>query len=463
MRLIVISDVHVGSGPLDDFDEELEQGFVDFLGQLAADTTPTLLVINGDFLDFAQAEPWQSHDLESHTDDGVPLCFTEEQSVAKLQSIVRAHEAAFAALGRLMHNPYGHRVVILPGNHDADFFWPRVRAEFELAVGHGSQDNQRLRFHLEQAYCPGDFPGVWIEHGHQHDACNRFSLGGTLLWSEKTPPIRQDHAGVPRLLECVGTRFLIGFLNALDAEYPFVDNVKPFSKFVRMFLASTVHRDFGPIKASIAYWGFVRFFATSLRTSPRILLDADRGLSATLRQLKDRLTAMRRSSKDRLVHALTRSDFSFKGMPFDFYVADEGRLTTLLDFLCTKSALLNAFEDEPPGLLSAAAAGYLTLGGGYLADETAALKTAARDLIRRACATTVVMGHTHEPVLPDADLNYVNVGCWTRYLRGAAEQRKQWSWRLLKSDMYENFPFELAYAEVPQKDPTAVARRLFRR
>lgn len=461
MRLVVISDVHVGCGPLDDFDRELEQGLVDFLNELAADAAPTLLVINGDFLDFAQAEPSQSRELESKTEDGVLLCFTEEQSLAKLASIVDAHEPVFAALGRLTGDANGHRVVVLPGNHDADFFWPRVREEFAVAVGCGSGPAPRLRFHLEQAFCPQDFPGVWIEHGHQHDDCNRFSLRDALLWSEKTPPILRDRDGVPRLLECVGTRFLIQFLNGLDADYPFVDNVKPFSKFVKMFLASTVHRDFGPIKALVAYWGFLKFFATTLKTSPRHLLDADQGLSPTLRQFRDRLVAMRRPSVDRLVDALKRSGFDFEGMPFEFYVSDEIRLMALLDFL-SEIELYDVFQDEPPGYLSAGAAGYLTLGGGYLADETAALKGAARNIIRAGKATTVVMGHTHEPVLPDPDLNYVNVGCWTRYLKGAAEQAKQWSWQLLKADAYQSFPFELAYAEVLQEDPTVVTRRVFR-
>ena len=462
MRLIVISDIHVGSGPLDDFDQELERGFVDFLDQLAADPRPTLLVVNGDFLDFAQAEPWQSRELESSTADGVLLCFTEQQSVAKLRSIVHAHQEAFAALSRLIRDPYDHRVVILPGNHDADFFWQRVREEFELALGRVSGCDQRLGFHLEQIYRPEDFPGVWIEHGHQYDDCNKFSLGDALLWSQNTPPILTDRDGVPRLLECVGTRFLIKFLNSLDAEYPFVDNVKPFSKFVRMFLASTVHRDFGPIKGLVAYWGFLKFFATTLKTSPRHLLEADQGLSPTLRQFKDRLIAMRRPSIDRLVNALTRSGFDFEGMPFDFYVADEGRLIALLDFFCAETDLQDVFRDEPPGYLSTGAAGYLTLGGGYLANETAVLKAAARNIIGAGLATTVVMGHTHEPVLPDADLNYTNVGCWTRYLRGDAEQAKQWSWQLLKADTYRNFPFELAYGEISQKDPTLATRRVFR-
>src|SRR6516162_7488182 len=225
MRLVVISDIHVGSGPLDDCDAELERGLVSFLEQMAADSEPTTLVINGDFLDFAQAEPWQGKELESSTADGVPLCFTEEQSVEKLKGIVRAHRPIFDAAGEICRPGSGHRLVILPGNHDVDFFWDKVRAEFVAALG-GSRD--RLQFHLEQSYRPEQFPGVWIEHGHHYDECNNFRARDRDYWSEARPPIFADVKGIPRLLECVGTRFLIRFLNRLDRDYPFVDNVKPF-------------------------------------------------------------------------------------------------------------------------------------------------------------------------------------------------------------------------------------------
>ena len=124
MRLVVISDIHVGSGPLDDCDAELEAGLVAFIEELAAGAEPTTLVINGDFLDFAQAEPSRSKELEAESADGIPLCFTEEQSVAKLDGIVRAHRPIFEALGRIAGGGGEHRVVILPGNHDADFFGP---------------------------------------------------------------------------------------------------------------------------------------------------------------------------------------------------------------------------------------------------------------------------------------------------------------------------------------------------
>lgn len=467
MRLCIISDLHIGAGPLDDCDDELEGRIVAFLDQFASQPEPSILVVNGDFLDFAQAEPWQSAELEAETAMGTPLCFTEEQSVEKLRCIVASHRAVFQALGRIVRPASLHRVVVLPGNHDPDFFWPRVRREFVRAVAkRGERDRVRLSFHLEQAYRPADFDGLWIEHGHQYDDCNKFAVNGQPRWSQALPPILPDETGVPRLLECVGTRFLIKFLNGLDQKYPFVDNVKPFSKFVRLFLVSTVQRDFGPLPAAVAYWGFLKFFAFALAKSPRDLLSSDQDQpdpKVLFEQFGKRLRDLPSGDAERLATGMRQRGFDFEAMSFGFYLDDEQRVQKLLDFLAAHADLLAAIsaDDNEDGLLSIGDDRYLTLGGGYLTNETEALQQAAARLVADGSAKAVVMGHTHEPVWPTAELNYLNIGCWTRYLREAEQPRRQWSWSILKDQSYRNFPYELGYAEVSGADPGKLVRRIF--
>src|SRR5258707_12423661 len=98
-RLVTISDLHMSAPPLDDFDSEIEGKLGDFLSELGSHSEQVELVINGDFLDFVQAPPYEGDALESVSSaEGLSLCFTESQSLEKLQAIYKAHSAVFSAL-----------------------------------------------------------------------------------------------------------------------------------------------------------------------------------------------------------------------------------------------------------------------------------------------------------------------------------------------------------------------------
>jgi UDP-2,3-diacylglucosamine pyrophosphatase LpxH len=463
MRVIVISDLHIGAGPLEDFDPEVEQALGEFCDQIVAEKQPTEVVINGDFLDFVQAEPWQSGEFESATKTGVPLCFTEDQSIEKLESILRAHTATFDALADLLKSKDVRRLTILPGNHDADLFWSSVRDKIRARVGaNRSESSEKVNFHLEAQYQPAEFPRLWIEHGHQRDACNSFEIDGVSCWSAQRPPILEDVHKKQRLVECVGTRFLLKFLNGIDEKYPFVDNVKPFSKFVRMFLVSEASRDFGPMKALVSYWALASFIGGRLAKSPKDLLGADESpakLIAEMGRLIDQLSNVR---AEKLKARLTVEGFSFGNRQLKFFAKqDDANVEKLLNFLSEHPNALEEVESDKAGLLSPGDKGYLTLGGGFIADETRELKKAARQIIADGLATDVVMGHTHEPVDLNPALNYVNTGSWIRYFREAADNERS-SWAMLKKSAYANFPYELAYAEMGSGTGGKLVRKIFR-
>ena len=61
---------------------------------------------------------------------------------------------------------------------------------------------------------------VWVEHGHQYDFCNRFEVLRQARWTDEHPPIMDGRDGVPRLLECDGTRFLLRYMNRLESIDP---------------------------------------------------------------------------------------------------------------------------------------------------------------------------------------------------------------------------------------------------
>ena len=131
MRTLILSDTHVSAGPLDDCDTELDGHIAAFLRTHATLSPPVELILNGDFLDFVQAPPYEDSALRapSSSSDAL-LCFTQSQSREKLQNIAHRHPAIFCALGAFLRSHPRNSLVILPGNHDPDFFWPRVRTDF---------------------------------------------------------------------------------------------------------------------------------------------------------------------------------------------------------------------------------------------------------------------------------------------------------------------------------------------
>jgi len=457
--ILIISDLHVGAGPLDDCDDELEAQLVSFIEGVCTRAYPVELIINGDFLDFAQAPPWRGRELESVSALGIPLCFTEEQSVAKLRAIVKEHISIFAGLTNFLAANSQNRLVINPGNHDADFFWPRVRAVFLKSVlGKGRADPEQVLFNLAQVYKP-DFGNTWIEHGNNYDPANQFRideydpiggshLGRSLYWDQAKPPILTDRTGVKRLYECLGTRFMIEFLNSLDAHYPFVDNVKPFKRFLQIFGASAFVSGFGPLKATLAVWRMLRYISGNAVTDPTGLLETERTekdpaavlLVEKIKMLSDEERfAFHQTLRDRQFN-LERSALT--------YLQDPEMSVPLLTFLSENLDLLDAFPQDNSSYLSqenSAPDGYLTLSKRFAVDETQELIRAAQSIIRENKVEAVIMGHTHEPVR-DPELAYFNTGSWTRNYD--FKDRKLTSWEILKPGSQKYFPYELNYVEL---------------
>jgi hypothetical protein len=327
----------------------------------------------------------------------------------------------------------------------------------------------RITIPLCQVYRPPSSPGVWIEHGHQHDRCNCFFVGEEPYWSAERPPILTDREGCERLLECVGTRFLVRFLNALDAAYPYVDNVKPFSRFLGIFGASALQPGYAPIKATLAVWGMLRYLGHTLAHRPPDLLGMPHakktGPVDVLRQWVEEMPAVERSS---LAERLRGRGFELETSLPLFLWQDESA-SRLLDFLSDHPDLASPIPaDDPPLLCSGASpraftgnTEFLELGSGFTADETGDLCRAAKSALRDPSVEAVIMGHTHETVNRPQALPYINTGCWTRYYRFANDEPLR-AWPLLRSPTYSRFPYQLNYAEITPGTPPSTRMVTFR-
>ncbi|MDF0521732.1 metallophosphoesterase [Bradyrhizobium yuanmingense] len=449
--LAIISDLHISDGMLDDFDDELETQLIEFLDWFGNLHGPAELVLNGDFLDFVQASPWEGSALEDEAIDGTPLCFTQAQSLEKLANIERAHPRTLDALKQFLASQ-SHRLTILPGNHDPDFFWPAVRSRIIGRLGLHA-DSNRIHFCLDRGYRPAGLEWLLIEHGHRYDKVNSFRVNGHERWSIDEPPILAARNGDHRLVECVGTRFLIRFLNGLDARYPYVDNVKPFSRFLRIFGASALTPGWAPLDAAIAVTKMLGYVTHTAFTRSDDLLGIDPPANVgPSNPLVRWIRSATDPERNELARRLQDSGFALD-TSLDFLADDPAAIAPLLDHLAREPALVANLGEHDQALLGTEP-GTLSLKEAYSINETEDLYDGAANAAIGGI-NTAVMGHTHEPFQrAQHGLTYFNTGSWTRYYRFAKEEPSR-PWRILQQRSYETFPYSLRYVLVKPGEMTA--------
>jgi UDP-2,3-diacylglucosamine pyrophosphatase LpxH len=434
--LIVISDLHMGSGQIDDFEPEIEQKFVNFLQEWRSKYDAIELVINGDLLDFVQASPYKEKDLRDKSPEGVPLCFTENQSCQKLDAIYKDHKRSFEALGAFLSYRRQNRVVVLPGNHDADFYWKSIQTKFRrLVCSDDESAAKRLAFWLDPIYRPPMFPSIWIEHGHQRDEVNNFFIDGVPCWSASNPPIRPDTKGIDRLYECIGTRFLILYLNDLDKSYPYVDNIKPFSRFLQLFGASAIKPGYGSVQAAVAVAAMTGFLARSLAKHPKDILHLeDGGPDSAASYVLAAFKGATPSRQNAFIQSIIEMGFPLRSNP-SVLLSNEEAAAELLEFLSQHLELLAHIDQDPQATLK--------LGVSFRTNESDELALYAQNIIndRSNAASLVIMGHTHEVVNTP---NYINTGSWTRYYQVQKKEQLR-PWTILRKESWKEFPYKLHF------------------
>lgn len=211
----IISDLHIGAGDyLDDFDQD--RSFKYFLEAISRHPGSEL-IINGDFIDFVSVT------LKDETASPFSrLGCTEDESLRKLEKVIRAHPTVFSAL-RKYAKEKGHRVVLIPGNHDVDLFWPRVRERLLEAMG--EPDGDRFHFEKSGVYRQG---GLYVEHGGQY-------FSDTVYENFSQPFLRDPKSGEMRLERCWANCFHDYITTGILGRHnPFFNNVRPIPNMIYM-------------------------------------------------------------------------------------------------------------------------------------------------------------------------------------------------------------------------------------
>jgi UDP-2,3-diacylglucosamine pyrophosphatase LpxH len=265
--LLIVSDLHLSSGwdentkrlslNEDFFFDQRFQRFLDFyVAEGSRKKYRIDLIIAGDFVDLLQVtdKPEDGTGIWLRKLDGEDITQTEldyglgtspRKSCWKLKKLMKGHTIFFQGLAKFLLADNG--VIILPGNHDIEFALPEVQKclqdellnflpeEEERGLAweeeperkldkEGAQTliNRNLCFRPWFYYEPGL---VYVEHGHQYDSLNSFDYF--------LHPLTPADATEKFIYLPVGSFFVRYLFNKLENIFPFADNMKPITNFVK--------------------------------------------------------------------------------------------------------------------------------------------------------------------------------------------------------------------------------------
>jgi UDP-2,3-diacylglucosamine pyrophosphatase LpxH len=431
---LIASDLHMGGGASDPGDDFVHQGtpFERFLDeQLASEDGRTgriELILNGDTFELAQVRP------EVYTLGSALYWCSRHESLRKLEYVLEGHAGIFDRLRQFVGA--GNALTLAAGNHDVELYWPEVQDALRARLGD-------VRFELGTDWYERYGGRLAIAHGHMADPANRFER-----WER---PIVNAPDG-ERLEMCPGTLFMVKFVNTLEQQYPFADNIHPVTA-----LAGILAKDRWSSLAGAA-WLLARF---AIR-HPASMLEAD-GTGAA-------------DEAQRLQEAFLHDPFRFRELAATYRRAIDNAITD--DELRARIADLDGLTDVFLELMAAlpltqwlplatVPSSTLSLEPGAegekgltldifrsgMQNADAVLRTIAEERLK-AGASVVVMGHTHQP---DTHVTgrgvYFNPGSWTRYLDSA--RIGQLTVEDLKSEA--DFPYQLNYVRI---EPDGAGDRL---
>jgi UDP-2,3-diacylglucosamine pyrophosphatase LpxH len=216
----IVSDLHLGGDPGFRMMTEPDRlaAFIEDITARDPATDEQELVINGDFVDFLS---------ETHgtNDAGEPQWepFIADPGRARecFRKIAAGMDApVFDALAALLER--GHRLTVLPGNHDVELCLPAVRQALleRLRVRAGHDLDFR---HDGEGYVIGN---ALVEHGNRYDESN-FIDHERLHNLRVKQSLRQDQPASLPFAPPLGSFFVARAMNTIKKKHAFVDLLKP--------------------------------------------------------------------------------------------------------------------------------------------------------------------------------------------------------------------------------------------
>ena len=429
-NLLAVSDIHLGcdlkAGHKADRARAADPALVSFLDWHAAHRTggkPWRLVLNGDIVDFVAITlvPEEAPFAISDEERELGLAPSEPKCVWKLRRTAQRHPEVFDALARFVQK--GNSLHIIRGNHDAEWRWPLVQAEFrKILLEHAALTSAGARRRFERSIEFHDWfylePGFfYAEHGHAHD---RYSVQSDFF---------AEHGGA---LDCqemqlpLSSKVLRYFVNRYTEQVELPDDVDAWG--VKEYL-DWVLKAGNPLRIAADYFVMVfRVIYPVLRQSLKISRAFARAADKAIAKKVDEHAHVRRmlarfQGTDRQAHQLV----AIAAKPGEQSLFDSMQLfyldRMLLALLCLACALslsstVHGFWPRAGALTAVGilfAALNALLAGKRKTDAHPMLQQAARRVAQVFDVRYIVMGHSHRAVDEQVGngARYFNLGSWT--------------------------------------------------
>lgn len=213
--VIIISDLHLAverNQGLFQADDDL----VNFLTWVREEVRQSLLILNGDVLDFLVGQQ-----------PGVGI--NAEAALRQASIIMDHHPEIFKALQRLA-NTSDCEVLCVGGNHDPELIFPTVQQVLEQRLkGACSHPPMRWLVNGEAALIKVGGANMLVEHGDQYDDWNYIdheALRRLICLASRNVPYDNIYNPPP------GSRLVINRLNLIRNKYPWIETLQPLREAV---------------------------------------------------------------------------------------------------------------------------------------------------------------------------------------------------------------------------------------
>src|SRR5438067_6361635 len=426
-NLLAISDLHLGCDlkpgarpARRGFDAQLA-AFLDFHATSRKEGKPWRLILNGDIVDFVAITVTPSDDAGfavSEEERQFGLGSDEAKCVWKLRQTFARHPEVFDALARFLHK--GNFLHIVRGNHDPEFHWPAVQAEFRTQLADRlsltgwarRRLEQRIEFHPWFYLEPGLF---YAEHGNAHD---RYSVQSGFF----------NPAGVKQQLDLALSSKVLRYFANRYAEQTDLDECDTWGipEYIDWVLKAG-----NPLRIAADYFVMVwrvtyPIFLHSLKAWRRFARAADQAIAhvdphasgAHVRKALGRFSDTEAQTRQLLAIASRPAEESLFDSMQLFYL--DRALLALLGLVGAIVAIgaaqgFWAKTSAAVGVAILFAALNAVLARRRTTDSHPLLQQAARRIAQLFDVKYVVMGHSHrvanEPIGSGA--RYFNLGSWT--------------------------------------------------